>query len=106
MREEAETFPEKKDQLKEAKEREARETAEVLMKTVTQSQYLQLVGLLTLSKIHSTKVNDSRDAIRELLECNPNSNEGDHVDDGVWGTDNPNADDLLKRMGIVVKKQK
>lgn len=69
--------------------------------TVTQSEYLQLIGLLTLAKGHVETQRQIAAAVAELI-----GQEGDrgHADDAVWSP--YTADELLEKMEIKVLKAK
>jgi hypothetical protein len=68
---------------------------------ISRSEYLQLVGLLTLAKRHTAALRDLERAAAEIT--------GDREEYGSFGLtsdvlyqDDPDADDLLRRCGITV----
>lgn len=69
--------------------------------TISQNEYLQLIGLLTLAKSHVDTQNQIAAAVAELI-----GQEGDrgHAQDAVWSP--YTADELLEKMEIKVVKQK
>ena len=71
--------------------------------TITQSEYYQLVGLLTLAASYEQKLKDIEKAAGELLDVPPESaNAGyyGHVSDAVYGSRGP--DELLQLLKITV----
>jgi hypothetical protein len=67
-------------------------------KTVTKSEYLQLVGLLTLAKKHNEWLEDLRVA---ALAITQEADEHGHTGDAVYG--DYSADMLLDRLNITVE---
>jgi hypothetical protein len=68
--------------------------------TIRQSERLQLIGLLTLSKYHNEQIRDLGRAARRLLELPEDSTHSDHVEDAVWN--DYDADELLSKLEIPV----
>lgn len=75
-------------------------------KTITKNERLQLLGLLTIGRMHNEKCNEARDAAYELLGYAPGKYEGDsgHIDDALYDGNNISADALLKRLKITIKR--
>ena len=67
------------------------------MKQITQNQYYQLVGLLTLSKRYNAKLNDIMAAAAEITGDEVN---GGHTMDAVFN--DYTADELLHKLDIEV----
>lgn len=72
------------------------------MKTkIAHSEYLQLVGLLTLAERHTRTLRELRDAACELLAIGRDDEEGGEVDDAVWFGDH-DPDLLLRKLNVEV----
>ena len=67
-----------------------------MKKEITKAEYLQIVGLLTLAKIHNGKLQDITNAVDELIGDEENS----HVSDAVYGYPDYDADVMLKKLEI------
>lgn len=74
-----------------------------MKKSITENEYLQLVGLLALAEVSRKRLEDIRLCVHELLGQIPDSmdGEGGHIDDAMWG-DSLTAEKLLERMKIAV----
>lgn len=66
--------------------------------TITRSQYLQLVGLLTLAARHNRDLRAIEKAALEITK----EDELGHTGDAVYG-DSHTADSLLERLSITVE---
>ncbi|HYE72605.1 MAG TPA: hypothetical protein VEF04_04705 [Blastocatellia bacterium] len=74
---------------------------------LTESEYLQLIGLYTLAKQYQSKLSDLETAINNVIDATDEKDKrdvADHVQDSIYGY--PNVDpvqsvnDVLKRIGI------
>lgn len=71
-------------------------------RTITKAEYLQVVGLLTLSKMHNERLTEIIAALEKT------TGEGDleympgHCSDAATGQHDYNADALLSRLDITV----
>ncbi|RYX86634.1 hypothetical protein EON83_00180 [bacterium] len=71
------------------------------MKTITQTQFYQLVGLLTLAQSHRTALTAIQTTVHETLGTKNES--CDWPSDAVW-CDGMDAQTLLERMEITVEQ--
>lgn len=69
------------------------------MRIITENQYYQLVGLLTLSKHYNKKIQDIVKACKEITE---EASEFSHTEDAVYS--DFTVDQLLDRLDITVVK--
>jgi len=68
------------------------------MKTeIKKTEYLQLVGLLSLAEMHNGKL---RDILKAVLEITGESEDHGHGGDSVYS--DFSADDLIKKLNIIV----
>ncbi len=67
------------------------------MKTINQSEYLQLMGLLVLAKRHNDALNQIVDAVRAITG---EEDDMGHSSDAVYS--DYSADELLKKLDIRV----
>jgi hypothetical protein len=70
---------------------------------ISRNEYLQLVGLLTVSRRHVRLIQEIAAAIGEVVG-DPNDNEGGWIGDAVWDA-NPDVDQMLERMKITVEPE-
>lgn len=70
-----------------------------MSKTITESEKLQLIGLITLGRHHQQKVTDVEQAISKLTDTEI----GGHFSDSLYDTGNYDIDELLKREGVEVE---
>jgi hypothetical protein len=70
---------------------------------ITRAQYLQLVGLLTLAQRHYVTLREIERAACEIT--GEEFNEGGHTGDEIYTDGPPDADDLLRRLGIAVREE-
>jgi hypothetical protein len=77
-----------------------------MKKTLTRNEYLQLEGLMALYKSHDKKASELLDAMDEFLETTDKTDEKE-IKAWEWATDErvKNARDLMKRLGITLKKE-
>lgn len=67
--------------------------------TISQSEYLQLVGLLTLAARHNERLSEIEEAACKLVGEQP----GGHVTDAVYGAYDRTPEQLLALVGIDVR---
>lgn len=77
--------------------------------TITQSERLQVVGLLALAEHHTRQLRDIESAVLGIVQETDHHGElyevwgGGHVNDAIGGSyPGGSADDLLKRIGLTV----
>jgi hypothetical protein len=71
------------------------------MRTITKSQRLQIIGLLTLAEKHMNALEDLQAALLEItLEID---GETGHTSDAIYDSSRRDADELLKRLEIKVR---
>lgn len=68
------------------------------VKTISRSQHLQLVGILTLAKRYRELMDD---LTRAALSITKEGEECGHTNDAIWS--DYTADELLERLHITVK---
>ena len=72
-------------------------------KTITRSEYLQLVGLFTLAEHHQSSMNDIEQSAAGILGA-----EGDgfgnygHLSDAIFGVDPPDLQHALDQLDVEV----
>jgi hypothetical protein len=66
---------------------------------ITRSEYQQLLGLFVLAKRHQTALAEILNAV---VEITGEGRDDGHCSDQVYGSDDPNVDALLKKLGITV----
>ena len=75
-----------------------------MVKQVTESQYLQLVGLLTLASSTLTQLEQVESSINSLLKVDKRRDKKsgvgnpEHICDAVWSRHT--ADELLEKLGV------
>jgi hypothetical protein len=75
-------------------------------RTISRSEYLQLVGLLALSNDLTRQLKALERAAGELLREQPDDNGYyGHIGDEIYDR-TPSADALLKRLGIAIRPEK
>lgn len=70
--------------------------------TISESERLQLLGLLTLARQHSQIVDQCSDGIDEILEVQGFEKGGTHLHDSIWDKSAEDFDSTLKKMGIKI----
>jgi hypothetical protein len=70
------------------------------MKTITRSEYLQLLGLHALAKRHVEQLNDIERAACAITGQIPLA--GTHTSDAIWNANDDTVDALLERLEITV----
>lgn len=75
------------------------------MKTeISQNEYLQLVGLATLGKIHARNTDACVDGMLELLALPRDDDRSvDVVGDEIWSKQDADVEGLLNRLGVTVQ---
>lgn len=75
---------------------------------VNKQQYLQIVGLLALGKVHYGKLQDIEAALKDVLEVNTGDyrrsgiGNPDHIGDALYSDYSPDV--LLEKLGIESEK--
>lgn len=67
---------------------------------VTQSEYLQLVGLLTLAKTYTSKLED---ILKLVIKITGEKNDMGHSSDAVYSP--YSVDELIKKLEITVREK-
>lgn len=70
------------------------------MKRITKSQYLRLLGLITLARQHNQALTDIEKAFTQIL---PKGTDEGHISDMVWAS--RDLDDGLRILKIGVKDE-
>ncbi len=68
------------------------------VETISQDEYLKLIGLHTLAAYHRKSLHDIQQAAQSITG---ETEDGGHTDEFIW-SDNPGIDALLKRLNITV----
>lgn len=87
-------------ELEAAREQRATHGRSNEVKTISQDDYLRLVGLLTLAADHRKALDDINRSACALTGEAP----GHHTTDTIWGGYQHSADDLLHLLGITVEQ--
>jgi hypothetical protein len=66
--------------------------------SITRTEYLQLLGLLTVAKRHTAMLRELIPAVREILG---QQEDRGHADDAVWG--DYSIEELLEKMEVTVE---
>lgn len=80
-----------------------------MVKQVTKEQYLQLVGLLALAKVHNARLLDITESAKQVLEVTPEDanvhgvGDPDHINDAVY-CEYP-VEKMLQKLGVSLPRQ-